>query len=343
MDVARNSKKRFFSRYARPGLYALSALAVAVNVTDPLLGQAREYVESLFVSPYQLYLAELEHDHLEKVNERMMREIVALRTRQTSTRRIELELVEKIDLVEKAIEDATNLDLFESRNQKRKASATGKLAAILESEELKKIVSSRESSGIGGAEGLSEDDCDERTDASSLVVEGKNVSPDPVVASMAVAHERAERFVEVLRTLPIGAPVQARVSSGYGYRRSPFSRKRTFHYGLDLALPTGNPVRATGGGTVVKSMYNRTYGHYVDIEHSAGLVTRYAHLRKSMVKKGDVLSRGDVLGLCGSTGRSTGPHVHYEVRYKGRTRNPAPFVALADTLSQILAVSDKRA
>ena len=342
MDVESNSKRHFFGRYARPALYFVSAVAVAVNITDPLLGQAREYVESLFVSPYQLYLAELEHDHLEKVNERMMREIVALRTRQTSTRKIELELVEKIDLVEKAIEEATHLDLFESRGNKIKKNATGKLAAILESEELRKIVASNDTSGIGGAEGLCEDDCVEHTGLSPLV-DATQTDSDPVLVSMAVAHERAERFVDVLRTLPIGAPVSARVSSGYGYRRSPFSRKRTFHYGLDLALPTGSPVRATGGGTVVKSMYNRTYGHYVDIEHSAGLVTRYAHLRKSMVKKGDVLARGDVLGLCGSTGRSTGPHVHYEVRYKGRTRNPAPFVALADTLSQILAVSDQSA
>lgn len=327
---------------ARAGLYAIVAVLVAVTITDPLLVAANQYLESLLVSPYQLYLAELEHDHLEKVNERMKREIVALRTRQTSTRKIELKLVEKIDVVEKAIEDATNLDLFDSPQSSESSAMAGKLASILAAVEVKRASVSDDSQGVGGAERVCEENCD-ATNGFQDTFAAESVAHDPLVTSMTVAQARAERFVEVMRTLPIGAPVQARISSSYGYRRSPFSRKRSFHYGLDLALPSGSPVRATGGGKVIKAVYTRTYGHFVDIEHSSGLVTRYAHLRKSLVKRGDTVDRGDVIGLCGSTGRSTGPHVHYEVRYKGRTRNPAPFVGLANTLARVLALDSEPA
>ena len=347
MKSKTTKEKRVSLKSRETVLYGIAAVLVAVTVTDSLVDRFGQYLRSLVVNPYQLYLAELEQNNLEQINDRMRREIISLRTRQSSTRKIERTLVEKLDTIEKAIEDATNLNLFTVQHApsngriKPNQPPQGKLAAVLDSINLTKTKTLEEELGIGGAEGVCEDACVEPGDSGRGTGGSLFRGADPVVNSMTVTQMRAERFVEVLRTLPIGAPVQARVSSSYGYRRSPFSRKRTYHYGVDLSLPSGNPVRATGGGKVVKSVYNRTYGNYVDIEHLSGLVTRYAHLKASHVKAGDLISRGDVIGLCGSTGRSTGPHVHYEVRYKGRPRNPEPFVQLAQTLTELLPVRDE--
>lgn len=339
--------KRISLKSRETVLYGVVAVLIAVTVTDSLADRLGQYLRGLVVNPYKLYLAELEQNHLEQINDRMRREIISLRTRQSSTRKIERTLVEKLDTIEKAIEDATNLNLFSVQHaplrkggQGRKR-APGKLAAVLDSIDLANNTTLQEDLGIGGAEGACEDACTDQNNSGHTTSGTLLQGADPVVDSMTVTQMRAERFVEVLRTLPIGAPVQAPVSSSYGYRRSPFSRKRTYHYGIDLSLPTGSPVRATGGGKVVKSVYNRTYGNYVDIEHLSGLITRYAHLKTSHVKVGDMIARGDVIGLCGSTGRSTGSHVHYEVRYNGRPRNPQQFVQLAQTLTELLPMRDE--
>ncbi len=85
--------------------------------------------------------------------------------------------------------------------------------------------------------------------------------------------------------------------------------------------------------------YNKTYGTLIDIEHVKGLVTRYAHLAKTLVRPGQRVSRGDLIALSGSSGRSTGPHLHYEVIHNGRARNPAPFMQLADRLADVVQVT----
>jgi murein DD-endopeptidase MepM/ murein hydrolase activator NlpD len=126
--------------------------------------------------------------------------------------------------------------------------------------------------------------------------------------------------------------VDGEISSGFGKRHSPFSHRASFHHGIDLSLRIGSKVMATGEGIVTRVAYNRTYGKLVDIEHIPGLVTRYAHLTEARVRAGQRVRRGQVIALSGSTGRSTGPHLHYEVIHKGRARNPLPFVQLAQKL-----------
>lgn len=111
-------------------------------------------------------------------------------------------------------------------------------------------------------------------------------------------------------------PWSARPSSHYGPRR------RRFHYGLDLAQPTGEPIYAAFDGVVRISKYNRSYGNLVIIHHPNGLETYYAHMSKRKVHAGDQVRSGDVIGLCGNTGRSFGSHLHFEIRYKGNAINP---------------------
>jgi len=128
-------------------------------------------------------------------------------------------------------------------------------------------------------------------------------------------------------SIPSLMPVdRARISSGYGMRNHPVLRKRRKHNGIDLAAPTGTPVYATADGVVTRANWFSSYGLYISIDHGADLETRYAHLSKLAVADGERIRKGDVIGYVGSTGRSTGPHLHYEIRIDGVAVNPIPYM-----------------
>lgn len=147
------------------------------------------------------------------------------------------------------------------------------------------------------------------------------------IASYEDLSARLETRRQDMERRPAIVPVRnARRTSGFGYRRDPFTRRLTHHAGIDLAAPTGTPVRATAYGTVVSSTYDRDYGNVIRIRHGNGLETLYAHLSERLVKDGDTVNRNDLIGKVGSTGRSTGPHLHYEVRLNGKPINPAPYM-----------------
>lgn len=148
---------------------------------------------------------------------------------------------------------------------------------------------------------------------------------------------RVRRLALGLRALPMGFPVEGRISSGFGYRRSPFTHRGSLHEGMDISLRKGGDVFTTGAGVVSSVSFERGYGWVVDIQHAPSIMTRYAHLSKPLVREGQRVTRGDRIALSGSTGRSTGPHLHYEVRINGRPRDPKPFVMLAQKLSSALS------
>ena len=131
---------------------------------------------------------------------------------------------------------------------------------------------------------------------------------------------------EVMTSLPLGKPVPTEISSAFGVRSDPLNQKRAFHEGLDFRGNSGDPVVATGGGTVKESGYRPDYGEYILISHSNGIDTFFAHLSKRLVQAGDRIIQGQRVGLVGKTGRSTGAHLHYEVRLQGRPVNPMRFV-----------------
>ena len=121
---------------------------------------------------------------------------------------------------------------------------------------------------------------------------------------------------------PIGAGWESRVTSEFGYRSDPFTGETRGHTGMDLAVPTGTPVRAALPGTVVAAQYHSSYGYYVMIDHGNGLSTLYAHNSQLLVRVGQTVEAGDIVSLSGSTGRSTGPHLHFEVRVNGQRTDP---------------------
>ncbi|MFS8653592.1 MAG: M23 family metallopeptidase [Limnochordia bacterium] len=136
----------------------------------------------------------------------------------------------------------------------------------------------------------------------------------------------AESYEHKLRHTPSIWPVEGRITSEYGYRRHPITGRNHLHAGIDIAVPTGTPVKATAAGKVVHAGPDGGYGLTVVIDHGYGWRTLYAHNSRVLVKAGDTVERGDVIALAGSTGVSTGPHVHYEVHVDGKPVNPRAFL-----------------
>jgi murein DD-endopeptidase MepM/ murein hydrolase activator NlpD len=132
----------------------------------------------------------------------------------------------------------------------------------------------------------------------------------------------------------------AYISSGFGWRKDPFTKQTTFHTGVDFAAKTGTPIVAVLDGTVLRSAYMSGYGYTVDLDHGEGLMTRYAHNRKNLVKEGDSVKRGDIIAELGSTGRSTGSHLHFEVRLHNEVTDPLVF--LDNNLRQKQLVQSKK-
>lgn len=132
---------------------------------------------------------------------------------------------------------------------------------------------------------------------------------------------------KIMEVLPTSMPIKnASHESGFGRRVDPFTRRIAFHAGLDLASRTRPEITAPSAGKVSFAGWSSGYGNMVEIQHGLGVSTRYGHMRKINVSLGDELKSGDVIGLQGSTGRSTGAHLHYEVRFNNRPINPEPFL-----------------
>ena len=128
-------------------------------------------------------------------------------------------------------------------------------------------------------------------------------------------------------SIPSRMPVEdARMSSGYGTRIHPVLGGRRGHKGIDLAGPTGTPIYATADGVVSRADWFSSYGLYVSLEHGGSLQTRYGHMSRLNVAAGQRVRKGEIIGYVGSTGRSTGPHLHYEVRVNGEAVNPVPYM-----------------
>jgi len=142
----------------------------------------------------------------------------------------------------------------------------------------------------------------------------------------------AKNKENMLQNLPAIQPVLNKnlkqMASGYGWRIDPVYHTRRFHAGMDFAAPVGANIYATGNGQVISAGWQQGYGNCVQINHGYGYVTLYGHMSAFKIHAGQKVKRGDVIGLVGSTGKSTGPHLHYEVHYKGEIMNPQNYYFL---------------
>jgi murein DD-endopeptidase MepM/ murein hydrolase activator NlpD len=145
--------------------------------------------------------------------------------------------------------------------------------------------------------------------------------------------QRLRDKAEELSFVPSIRPVDGGyISSGFGRRRDPFSGRFSRHEGADFCARRGSKIYATADGVVDLAKYERGYGYTVEIDHGNGIVTRYAHNAKLLVKKGKKIERGDVIAYLGDSGRSTAPHLHYEVRVNGVPQNPLKFILPSDVV-----------
>jgi murein DD-endopeptidase MepM/ murein hydrolase activator NlpD len=153
---------------------------------------------------------------------------------------------------------------------------------------------------------------------------------DPRFERLALSLARMDALERGINGIPQVMPVRmTNLSSGFGYRRDPFTGTPAMHSGLDFKGPIGAPILAAADGRVVFAGTKNGYGKVIEISHGNGLLTRYAHLSAWKVKAGQRVEAGDVIGALGNTGRSTGPHLHFEVRINDRAVNPRPFLETA--------------
>ncbi len=168
------------------------------------------------------------------------------------------------------------------------------------------------------------------TDAWALDVQGRAerllelarlIEPDIGVLVETAEDQRARRSA-----FPSIWPVKGIYTSGFGYRRSPFTKVWKFHSGIDVSAPRGTKIRAGASGLIITAEYTGGYGKLIEIDHGYGVVTRYAHNSQMFARKGDIVQQGQVISTVGTTGHSTGPHLHFEVMVDGEKVNPLAYL-----------------
>lgn len=162
----------------------------------------------------------------------------------------------------------------------------------------------------------------------------RDSAADPQFRSLFLSWKKLDQVgVQGSVSIPSQRPVdQLTFTSNFGYRSDPFRGSRAMHAGVDIPGPQGTPIYATADGVVGRAQRVGGYGNYIEIEHGQGIQTRYGHLSSILVAPNSRVKRGQLIGRMGSTGRSTGSHLHYEVRLDGRAVNPMPFLQSSDYL-----------
>lgn len=146
---------------------------------------------------------------------------------------------------------------------------------------------------------------------------------------------KADNYLDKIRYVPLGNPVTGHITSRYGKRMDPLNKKKSIHEGVDIKGKRGEKIYATADGLVKRAFKNGGYGNYIEIDHQNGYFTAYAHMQSYTVSKGDKVRRGQLVGLVGNTGRSTGPHLHYEIRYKKTPVNPVKYMQVVKLLEKM--------
>jgi len=179
--------------------------------------------------------------------------------------------------------------------------------------------------GTGGVGGLSTLPADDASHTEAVLEEASRRGL--VLSSrLGQVEEKLSFQADQLALTPTLAPATGILTAGYGLRSDPFTGRQEFHTGIDISSPTGGRIVSPASGTVVNVGWQNGYGRVVEIAHGFGIRTLYAHLEAPRVVEGQRVRRGDIVGLVGSTGRSTGPHLHYEVQVGGKPVNPLDYV-----------------
>lgn len=233
--------------------------------------------------------------------------------------------VEQLEQLEQQIREVTE---GEMSTEELERLATGESARS--NDRPVSIASFREQSerGMGGIEQLV--DLDSAEEVAAFARQDLSILDEQIsvlLDDLSIAKEDLIAYIHNQRTTPTYWPTAStRVTSKFGYRKDPFSRRSAFHSGIDIGGKSGDPVYAAADGIVTDAGYDRGHGYYVTIKHPSGLSTRYSHLRKYLVEKGQRVEQGEQIAQLGSTGRSTGPHLHFEVIENGKNVDPMTYL-----------------
>jgi murein DD-endopeptidase MepM/ murein hydrolase activator NlpD len=242
----------------------------------------------------------------ERENRILLGAINALETRIVSLR----EEMAGVRAVQVEVASAVNLPLVDDETYAAGIGGRGGLGASLaEVPELANLVTGEGMAGLGA-------DLDRMLRQARIQKQGYLAMLDTLNARGAVRQR-----IPSIRPVDVGW-----LSSRFGFRNDPFTGQQTFHRGLDFSTPVGTPVRVTGDGTVAAVQTQRGFGKVVKVDHGNGVTTVYAHLDRILVKKGQAVSRGAVIAESGNSGRSSAPHLHYEIRLAGRPVNPLSYI-----------------
>ncbi len=200
---------------------------------------------------------------------------------------------------------------------------------------------------VSGLAGMNPNDIKGVPGRGGALVSGRPLSMEELQATLADLDRLADQKVDLMTVMesrlfdqkirkmmvPTQPPVESVApGSGFGWRIDPFNGRSALHTGLDFAAPPGTPIQAAAGGVVVGLEFHPEYGNLIEVEHGNGLVTRYAHVSRMHVKKGDLVRRGQKIAEVGTTGRSTGPHLHFEVLVQGVPQDPQKFLLAGQNL-----------
>lgn len=246
----------------------------------------------------------------------------------------------KVPAMEALAREVANQRVQIQAYAKRIGSLNSRMSALHDFEQKIRIIANMEAPedqdgvfGIGGIASEALEDLPELTENHNQVIRTMHAQLEQLDEAAFVQekafeqlHDQIQHQKTLLACTPAVKPTTGWISSRFGYRKSPFTGLREFHSGLDLATRKGTPVIATADGVVTFAGRNGGLGKMVKISHGYGKVTRYAHLHELLVKRGDRVKRGEKIGLVGNTGRSTAPHLHYEVHVNGIPVNPQKYI-----------------
>lgn len=220
--------------------------------------------------------------------------------------------------------DAVTVDMAELNEQEKELKT---LSGQVGAEEMGKF------RGMGGSDAILADPKENLQKADLKLVRAMHQSLDDLESTIEQRKEKYaefEKFLDdqkmLLASTPSIWPIRGWLSSRFGYRTSPFADKKEFHRGIDISARSGSPIISPANGLVVFTGWKRGYGRVIVIKHARGFKTKYAHLKKFLVKKGQYVKKGTKIGLVGHSGRTTGSHLHYEVHLNNVAVNPLRYI-----------------
>ena len=309
-------------RITMPRVLAWAAVASVALGSLGFVASDYGRIQLLRASNYfALQMVTRDRDALKERSDVLERELEDLKGANAKVIAYERNLRQRMDEIRATLESATALSFFQAENP-TKTPTTKKTNGSKE-------IGGLETDCVPGKNGCQPiDDARAKMQFGALALSELHSTEDTI--------ESLDETIQLLKRIPLSYPANGLINSGYGYRISPFEKRLKRHEGIDLQVPHGSEVLATADGIVSAVNRTKTYGLMVDIKHSDRVVTRYAHLSAASVRLGEKVCRGETIGKVGSTGRSTGPHLHYEVRFDNRTINPERILALSERLAAVM-------